>query len=213
MIFKLKLLESDSQISRNILEALLPQVSKYMVGSINSLKNILPQIISKAIIETPEYNSILSGKLKYELGIPDPENKLAGLIEIWSNNIAVKYNKPRISRSSIFSDFSINMIRVNFSDVLYSDYASVLDAYRGYSLPWLEWLLLYGNKTIVKNKRVSIGSNKFSRTKMAIMIDSMENWRVPSEFAGNQENNWITRAIDNASPEIEKILMETFNNV
>jgi hypothetical protein len=213
MIFKLKLLESDSQISRNILEALLPQINKYMVDSINNLKNILPKIISKAIADTPEYNSILSGKLKYELGIPDPENKLAGLIGIWSNNIAVKYNKPRISRLTILSDFSINMIRVDFSDVLYSDYAIVVDAYRGYSLPWLEWLLLYGNKTIVKNKRVSIGPNKFSRTKMAIMVDSLENWRVPSEFAGNQENNWITRAIDNVSPEIEKILTDTFNNV
>jgi hypothetical protein len=31
-------------------------------------------------------------------------------------------------------------------------------------------------------------------------------WRVPPEFAGNIKNNWITRAIDSAGPEIENLL-------
>jgi hypothetical protein len=43
------------------------------------------------------------------------------------------------------------------------------------------------------------------------MISSeKQNWRVPSEFAGTVNNNWITRAIDRLDPillnDIEKEL-------
>jgi hypothetical protein len=29
-------------------------------------------------------------------------------------------------------------------------------------------------------------------------------WRVPPEYAGNMQNNWITRAIEAASSQIDK---------
>jgi hypothetical protein len=33
-------------------------------------------------------------------------------------------------------------------------------------------------------------------------------WRVPPEFAGNVNNNWITRGINSAVPEIDQYLMK-----
>lgn len=202
MILSLKLIDNNSKIYTSILDALLPQVNKYMISSINEIKSKIPNIIKTAIINTPEYESLINGKLKYELGINDSTEKLAGLIELWSSRILVNYNKPRISMNKIISSVSINMIRVDFSDVLYSEYAYVVDSFRGYSLPWLEWLLLEGNRTIVKDHSVKIGLNKYSRTGLAIMVPSKQSWRVPSEFAGTISNNWITRAIDNAEENI-----------
>jgi hypothetical protein len=79
---------------------------------------------------------------------------------------------------------------------------------KGYSLPWLKWLLFEGSKPLIKNYSVKFGSNKRSRTGQAIMISSNKNWKVPSEFAGTVTNNWITRAIDRAS---DKILQDIQN--
>jgi hypothetical protein len=211
MILSLKLVDNNQKITLDILKAILPQVNKYMVFNTNNLKAKIPEIIRKAIIGTPEYESLISGKLKYEFGISDSVEKLSGLLELWSSRIMIKYKKPVISRDKILSSISINMIRVDFSDVLYSEYAYVVDSLRGYSLPWLEWLLLEGNRTIVKDYNVKIGLNKYSRTGLAIMVPSKQSWRVPSEFAGTISNNWITRAIQAAEDDIQSLLDRTFN--
>ena len=103
------------------------------------------------------------------------------------------------------------MIRSDFSDVLSSDSGFVIDALRGYQLPWLEWLLLEGNKAIISKQEVIIGPNKFSRTGLAIMRPSNKSWRVPSEFAGTIKDNWITRAIDNSESQINELLDKAFS--
>ena len=42
------------------------------------------------------------------------------------------------------------------------------------------------------------------------MQPSQKSWKVPSEFSGTINDNWITRAIDQATPEIEKMLDGAF---
>lgn len=206
MILSLNLLDNNTTITSNILQALIPEINSYMTKSVSKLRKILPSIIRNAITNTPEYDAILNGKLQYELGISDPAQKLAGLLDLWSTNISITYNAPRASKIRIVSSFSVNMIRVDFSDVLYSDYAIVVDGLRGYSLPWLEWLLLYGNKTIVKNSKVVFGPNRSSRTGFALMRESSESWKIPSQYSGTIDDNWITRAIDRYGNDIEQAI-------
>lgn len=211
MDLNLKILESDSEINKAILGALLPEVINYMNNGVATIKRELPNIIKTAIENTPEYSSILSGKLKYEFGIPDSSIKLNNLIDIWIENIRYPYMKPTIMGNKIKSTFEVNAIRVDFAEVLYSNDALVIDNIRGYNLPWLEWLLLEGNKTIISKQEVVIGPNNFSRTGNAIMRDSNKSWKVPSEFSGTVTNNWITRAIDGVEGNIQSLLDRAFS--
>lgn len=210
MKFNLKILDSDSQIYEAILGALLPEVTNYMNNAVSVIKREIPIIIKDAIINSPEYSSLISGKLKYELGIPDANTKLANLINLWIDNIQYPYMKPIISSNKIKSSFQVNAIRVDFAEVLYSDDALVIDGLRGYNLPWLEWLLLEGNRTIISKQQVVFGPNKFSRTGFALMRESNQSWKVPSEFSGTMNNNWITRAIDGVEDRIELLLEKAF---
>lgn len=211
MNISLRLLESDQEINKEILNALLPEVINYMNNGVSTIKRELPNIIKTAIENTPEYSSILSGKLKYEFGIPDSSIKLNNLIDIWIENIRYPYMKPTIMGNKIKSTFEVNAIRVDFAEVLYSNDALVIDNIRGYNLPWLEWLLLEGNKTIISKQEVVIGPNNFSRTGNAIMRDSNKSWKVPSEFSGTVTNNWITRAIDGVEGNIQSLLDRAFS--
>lgn len=211
MLFKLNLLESNNQISQNILKALLPDVIDYLKDVTTYLKTNIPPVIQNAIINSPEYQSILNGQLQYEFGIPDPGQKLSGLLNLWINNVEVVYNQPIISGNKIKGSFSVNMIKIDFSDVLYSEYAVVIDNLRGYTLPWLEWLLLEGNKTIIQNYNIIIGPSRYSRTGMAIMKESSSSWKVPSQFAGTISDNWITRAIDKSDSEIQNVIDRAVN--
>lgn len=202
----IKILENNSQIQKSILLALLPECKTYMKSVMEQLKLTIPNIIVDSIYNAPEYQSLVSGKLRLELGIPDANAKIAELIQIWLDNIQFTYNQPVISGAKIKSSFSINMIKVDFSDVLGTEAAYVRDNIRGYSLPWLEWLLLDGSKVIVPGYSVVIGPNIRSRTGLALMRLTNGNWRVPSEFAGTIGDNWITRAIDSVAAEIDSAL-------
>lgn len=213
MNISLKILENEKEIARRIAQSILPDVKRYLNNSINYIEKELPNIINAVIINTPEYSSILGGKLKYEFGIPDSSQKLAGLLNIWSRNIETEYFGPILSgNSQIRAKFSASMIKVDFSDVLYSDYAKVYDNIRGYELPWLQWLLLEGNKTIIKNHQIIVGPSKASRTGFAIMRKrDAASWKVPAEFAGTEADNWITRAIDKAEDQINELFKKALD--
>jgi hypothetical protein len=210
MQFDLKLIETDKQISAKILQALVPEIDNYLKTSLNELRKILPSNIKSIIQNTPEYNSLIGGQLQFELGIPDPSSSLVNIINIWSTNIKIEYNGPKISNDRIKASFSVSLIRSDYADVLSSNDALVIDNLRGYSLPWLEWLLLEGNKILVRKQQVEFGPNKASRTGNAIMRMSNKSWKVPSEFSGTITNNWITRAIDNNENQIYALLDKVF---
>lgn len=203
------LLENNSEIYKKILEALLPDVASYMQDAISLVKKELPQIIMESILSTPEYTSIIGGKLRFDFGLVDGSSKIDGLLQIWTNNIMVVYDAPKINSNTIISKFSISMIKADYSDVLGSDYAQMTDNERGYSLPWLQWLLLDGTKILIDNHQVIIGPNPRSRTSMAIMRPG-SGWSVPNEFAGTQNDNWLTRAIDSSSDSINNLLKRAF---
>lgn len=208
--FNIKILETQKEIEQEILKALRPQVDSLMQSAIRRLKVSIPEIVSKAIYESATFQSLSSGQLRLEFGISDAQAKVAGLLSIWIKNMQFQYEKPAVATKGIKSRLSINMIKSDFSDVLGSDYAEVY-ASKGYTLPWLKWLLLDGTANIVNAYDVFIGPNYRSRTGMAIMKKSVSGWSVPSEFAGTQNDNWITRAIEAASSDIETALMEAFS--
>lgn len=210
MKFSFQLLDSDKQISSKILESLLPEIDNYLKKSLQNIRRSLPSLVREIIKNTPEYDSLMGGQLQFEFGISDPSNKIINLIEIWSNNVDITYNKPVITGNSIKGFFSVSLIRSDFNDVLSNDAGFVIDNLRGYQLPWLEWLLLEGNKIIVSKQEVVFGPSKFSRTGYALMRPSNKSWRVPSQFAGTITDNWITRAIDNAESQINELLDKAF---
>lgn len=210
MKFSIKILENNKQIADDILKALIPQVDNYLKKILRNVRTQIPRLIYDILINTDTYNSLISGQLKYEFGIPDASSSLDEILNIWTNNVIIEYKAPLISNSQIKSSFSVSLIRSDFSDVLSSQSALVIDNLRGYNLPWLEWLLLEGNKTIIPKQQVVIGPNKNSRTGFAVMRESSKSWKVPSQFSGTLNNNWITRAIDDNESKINILLEGIF---
>ena len=196
MQFSLSLLESESAIKQMVLDSIKDHIQTAFYKARMVLAKTIPAEIYKAIVSEPEYQSLLTGKLRYEFGIPEAAQKVNEIVNIWTNNVIVTVTPITLSGSGLKGGFSINMINSNYEDVLTSDNALVFDGLSKAVLPWLEWLLLYGSKIIVKNYTVQVGPNPYSRTGLAIMTPSKENWRVPPEFAGTSTNNWVTRALD-----------------
>lgn len=194
MKIDLTILESDTEIIKKILF----EIKKHLDSAFNKARqtiiNDIKPLIKNLILSEPEYNSLKSGRLRYELGIPNPEI-VDRIIDIWINDIHIINDPIRIASSQIIGGFSLNMIKSDYSDVLASDAAIIIDQNTGSMIPWLEWLLLKGGETLVYHYRVKMGPNPRSRSGMAIMVSSKENYRIPPQFAGTESNNWVYRAI------------------
>lgn len=206
MQISFNLLDNSNTITKNILSILRDELNRVFVSSIPNIRTKIRDLIKEALITEPEYSSLISGKLKYEFGIPTSQ-KVNSIIDLWTQNIVVDYSPPVARASTISGGFSISAIQSDYSDVLSNESAIVIDSLSGAVLPWLEWLLLYGGQIIVRNYKVKMGPNNRSRTGMAIMIESPgDNWRVPPEFAGTSNNNWVTRALSKIDDQILDVI-------
>lgn len=205
--YNINIVESNEQIANRILKALKVDLDKYLSKIFDKAKPKIVNLIHNAITSSPEYNSLLSGDLKYEFGLPDSDSRVKTILNFWTK-INAEYKKVTINGSKLSGGFTLSMIKSDYSDVLSSS-AAVFKTEKGTDLNWLEWLLLFGSKTIIKDYEVEFGYNPRSRTGQAVMRGVKRGkWSVPYEFSGTQNNNWITRAIDSVESDIYKTLSE-----
>jgi len=204
--FSIQLLDSDSEISKAIMQGLRDHFSQTFSRLPSQISDPIKNIVKQALRSEPEYTSLKSGKLRYEMGIQDTSN-VDKVIDSLVNTLSIQSNPITYSLRSLSGGFSLTMMKSDdLGGVIGVSEAYVNDTERGYSLPWLEWLLLRGNDIIVYNYQVKMGANPRSRTGNAIMVSSTKNWRVPTEFVGTQRNNWTTRAISAAESSILSVI-------
>lgn len=170
----------------------------------DEIKDKLQEEVKQALIATPEHRALLGGVLQAELGVPDPESRLISIIDTWTNGIEVK---TKVKKDPLLT-INIGILKSAYEDVLSlpaSTY-TYTSANTAGDMPWLRWLLLEGDKRIVKQyafKPVRRGS----RTGLGIMVASNQGgWRVPPQFAGTSVNNFATRALENIEKAVDKIV-------
>lgn len=202
--------ESVNQIDKGILNRFTQDIKQDFSKGIRKVKQELPYLIHKIVVSSPTYGSLLSGELHYELGIPDAEQKILRLINKWTSNIRYRVRLPKVQGNRIVAYFDASMFRTDFSEVIGTPEAQVYDVLRGYELPWLRWLVFYGNIPIIPDFHVEMKNSPRSRTGRALMMPG-RSWSVPPRHAGTMADNWITRAIASNSSQIDRLLEGAFN--
>jgi hypothetical protein len=206
MNFDISIIESDSEIRSLILEAMRSHLDIAFNKSISEIREEIKRIFIEGLKKEPEYESLMSGSLKFEFGIPD-STAIDRVIVLMADTLEINKVPITASNFGLTGGYKMTMIKSDdINGIIKDEAATVQDDARGYVLPWLDWLLFQSNKPIVKDFEVRLGPNNNSRTGMAIMVDSNKNWRVPPQFAGSITNNWTTRAIENMEKEILKIM-------
>jgi hypothetical protein len=199
-----KLLQGSGDLARYITQNFIQIINKNFF----SKKNIIQQNISSIVIESikaqPEYSSLKSGVLRNQFGIANVSVVDSILSEL--DDIQVQLIKPRALKNGIEASLIVNMIKEGFPDILGSSGASYVSE-KGSQIDWLRWLLLEGNNSVVVGYKYFPKADPRSRTGKGIMIKGESAiYRVPPEFAGTAENNWITRGINEALPQIESYI-------
>jgi hypothetical protein len=211
MKFNVTLIDSESSIRNSILEAMKNQLNKALNTTAASIKSDLAPIIKNSLETEPEFNSLMSGQLRQEFGIQNTSS-VTNIIDIMVNSIVVNIKPVKISNRGLSGGLEIQLIGPGYGGALLDSSAQVIDNERGYSLPWLEWLLLKGNQILIRQYEVKIGPTPKSRSGDAIMIPSNQNWRVPPEFAGTERDNWVIRALNKVDNKITNIIQSKFES-
>jgi hypothetical protein len=205
MRFSIDIKESEAEISKKILQSLSTQVDLHFRRAYTECKGQIVDIVTESITSHPTYHSLVSGQLRVEFGLDNATSRLNEILQFWKY-LDLVYQKPKIKSNQIVGSFSLSMIKSDFSDVL-STAGAVVNTSKGSSLEWLRWLLLFGDKTIINNYEIKLGPNAKSRTGNAVMVGKNgSRWSVPPAFAGTEQRNWITEAIDNAEDDIMSLL-------
>ncbi len=197
-----KFLESNAQLEKQIRKALADEINKTLKPQVAQLETKLKPVFRNALQKSPEINSLSSssGTLRLEFGLDsDPSAAIINAV-IESLNVEwVKVNPTNFSGGLIVtiqpSDFN-NLLTLPQGN------QSII----GGSLPWLSWLLTLGDAVIITGYGVEFGSFPNTRTGQAKMSTKFAPYKVNSAFSGTIDDNFITRAIEKTTPEVEKII-------
>lgn len=208
--------ESVPQINKLMRNALMQELNKKFTANVaQSLVNSIKDDIKLLLLKTPEAQSLLSGELRGQFGIPFgyEDNFVKSIISTIADNIQLDFKPIRlVGTTKIDGGFTFYVARSDFKDILDLPQAQIVTD-KNDILPWLEWLLLKGDKIIISDYSLYFAP-RGSRSHSYIMIENHgEFWKVPSEFAGTIKNNWITRALDEKTKNISQIIANKLEKV
>ena len=178
---------------------------------INRIKDILEQ--------TSVWHDFQNrGPLWKRLGGGDLTGKLSSIVEHWANSVQI-IDEGVMSHQGDYGYFiTLTAIKSDYSDVLSMDAAAFqsITTRKGphqgqkHEIEWLRWLLTKGQEYVVKQyvftekieSKVSRGGGLMIPKKAAA------GWRVPKEYSGTMDDNFVTRALDQY---MDSVVTEIFN--
>lgn len=198
----LKLTQSEKEIAQNVNEAVASLVNQMVSKKQQPLLSKAKILANQWIKSQPEILSLLSStpdSLAGNFGIP-PERVSSAVDSIIS---AVES-----SISVNFVPFSKNLqsggLEINFQPQTFENLLNLSDGhvkYIGGDLHWLNWLLNAGDTIIVVNYQYNPETG-LGRSGLGNMIPG-GSFRVPPQFSGTSNNNFITRALIGSEQENE----------
>ena len=206
---QITLQQTEAQISRLIIKEIAKKLTIVIKRVSQPILNKAQQLYIEQVKKSPEFRSIISGQLKYELGIPDGDNRLNRILEASSRTIKIKTSPVVASLSGVTAKMTIYGVPTDYADILSLTEASVHTPKT--TLSWLKWLLTLGDKIIVRDYFFKLEKTHKSRTGIGVMKAAPgSGWRVPPQFSGTPNNNFITRSIDNVLSELETYVRSEF---
>ena len=198
MTISIQILESAKEIEKNINAAIANHINGIISREQNNIVNKVKLLIPSWLESQPEIKSLRSNSI----------NSLVGQFGISGDTNAVVdsiITSVKDATSVKFVKYSNNLkggLELQFQPSTFSNLLGLSaghTVYKGGDLHWLDWLLLRGDNIIVTNFQYNPSSG-FGRSNLGNMVGG-GSFRVPPEFSGTKDNNFITRAFVNSTVE------------
>lgn len=193
----------SKKLQSDIVKSIADEINSVLTVVAIPIEREFRKLVKDAILSSKEYRSIVDGELKHELGIPDGDVRLNVIIKVLLQYIVITPVKIKRVGNRLKGGLEIRILDGSFDNILSLPEARIFLP-DGNELEWLDWLLLKGKARIIKGYDIVLGPGRAGRN---IMVKAeAKSWFVPPQFSGHQNNNFITRAIDDISEEFPKII-------
>jgi hypothetical protein len=196
----------DGRFRGRLLDALSRKLSDAFARAAGGVAARVGAIAVEAIQASPEYASLLSGELRGQLGAVDAAAVLRRVCENVAAGVRVTSLGVRRQGDGLSGGMRVALVKGDYSEVLGAEGATFTSE-GGFEIPWLRWLTLEGDAILVADHHFQAGHAARSRTGLGIMVKP-GSWRVPPEFSGTAEDNWILRALADVGPAVAEALVD-----
>ena len=191
----IEITESNRSIQEKINKALAQEINLILQTKKNSIQEKCKKLASQWILSEPEMLSL-------QVGIPESLAGQFGLVagtEVFAaQQIAQAVSDSVSARLDKFDNKLNGGLYIYFQP---SNFLNLLGLDSGHTvyprgdLHWLEWLLLKGDSIIIVNysynPQLGLGRSELGNMKESVS----GSFRVPPEFSGTADNNFVTRAL------------------
>jgi hypothetical protein len=171
-----------------------------------SIKERVSNIVAEAVNSCPEVESMRGGgkpNLKAEFGFIAPEVFIRSLTDGIKRLV---FTRVTLSLRGNNAAGGLQVGLEDFDRLLIDPAVKSVYESEGGSVEWLRWLLEEDSNIIIADYDIIYGGFNQSRSKQALMKEGIGSYQIPSEFAGNPSNNFLTRAI---TPQVEEQIRAT----
>ncbi|NDB84435.1 MAG: hypothetical protein EB127_17290 [Alphaproteobacteria bacterium] len=208
MSITIRLLDSPAQIEKNINIAIAEHINGIITREQNRILNRIKALIPSWIESQPEIVSLRSSSplsLVGQFGISGDSNAIvSSIIGAIVDATSIKFIKYS---ANLRGGLELQFQPATFGNLL--GLSAGHTVFQGGDLHWLDWLLLRGDNIIITNYQYNPATG-LGRSGLGNMIGGGA-FRVPPEFAGTKDDNFITRAFLN--PEVETQLSDVLSRV
>ena len=197
----IKLLESDGAIVKKINNALAKEVDKSIKQRVPVIKQRLGGVLATALYSSPEINSLSNGILAADFGLTsDPSSAIVSSI---LSTIEIKLKPVKASAATIKGGLMITVQPIDYSNLFSLPIAN--QVIEDGAIPWLQWLLTFGDAIIIANFGIEYGP--FGRSGKAHMTQASRPFKVNSASSGNADYNFISRAVGRYPSQIKNVII------
>ena len=188
------------QLAAGALRAISENFNKIIRNKKPVLQDRINRIVRNRLFYCPELISLrsdLPGELRSEFGISQTEAVVATetTIRAIQNGIKVEITPVKPNRPGKIA------VSVDLTGLKTQNLSTVI---KNGSLPYMNWLLEYGDRTIIYDYSISAVGRGRSGVP-GIMVGG-SGWRVPPQYSGVEGNNFVTRALDGLEEELTNVL-------
>lgn len=207
-MFNIKVLESNFNIKKQILEAVREELNTFYNERILIATPIVRQRFLNFCHGSSIFDKLATGKIVGEIGLPYglARTYVYDVFQKASEQLEIQYIQG--NKKSLIDLY----FKEGWQEALLSSYPIMISETKREELPWLKWLLEEGSKAIIK-EYVFYDKPGYGRSQEGIMISVKGGtWGIiDSTISGTKNDNFLTRLFEEFSQELELIYKEIFD--
>lgn len=211
MRFVIKLTESNRVIESKIIHEARKVATPRLRKGYLIVKDLLPKLIKERITEDPVWQSLMSGRLRQELGLINPQRQLNDLLQ----EILSERSIPRPELLTLSNSKNV-LGRMTFWAVP-SDYQSLISSDAAYyysvsrrgktKIEWVRYLLTSGNRPIFFNTRIQYFKKQTPKSRAGFALMKRAKGQSYKLGEGTQNNNFLKKAMKDVEGQLHAIFI------